>query len=147
MFYSSSKMLMKTILWGFALLLSLPLSAQIQSGMSLNLEPAPTAQAAMTWETTTADLGRVHKGAEASYTFTVLNAGKVALELQSVKPSCSCTVTDYTKTPIAPGESGTVTASYAAKSTGYFNKTLTVQTNTEAGTIVLRIRGEVVDTQ
>lgn len=134
---------MKNLLFITFSLLCFSLQAQLNTASALKLSPAPDGIAKMAWEQESFDFGSLNVGDEASYTFIVKNTGDADLELTSVKPSCSCTVADYTKTAIAPGETGFVTASYSTKKVGVFSKTVTVQTNAETGPIVLRLRGEV----
>ena len=43
--------------------------------------------------------------------------------------SCGCTVPEYTKTPIQPGEKGEIKVTYTAKFPGHFKKSITVSTN------------------
>jgi len=117
--------------------------AQLNTASALKLSPEKKGTANMSWELESYDFGSLEVGEDATYTFVVKNTGDADLELTNVKPSCSCTVADYTKTAIAPGETGFVTASYKTAKEGVFSKTVTVQTNTELGPIVLRLRGEV----
>lgn len=78
-------------------------------------------------------------------TFSVTNTGAEPLIINNVKPSCGCTSPDWTKTPIAPGKTGYVKATYNPRNRpGKFNKTLTVMSNSETPTRVLRIQGEVI---
>jgi hypothetical protein len=65
--------------------------------------------------------------------------------ITTVQASCGCTVTEYSKDPIAPGEKGFVKATYNAAKTGSFQKTVTVNANTEEGVVQLIIKGEVVE--
>ena len=60
------------------------------------------------------------------------------------KPGCGCTVSDnYTKTPIKPGETGIVPVVFNATSAGVQTKTVTLTTNTEAGTETLTFKANV----
>ena len=45
--------------------------------------------------------------------------------------SCCCTIPTYTKTPIKPGEKGTVEVTYNGKTkfSGHFKKAITIRTN------------------
>lgn len=77
-------------------------------------------------------------------TFAFKNTGKSDLVLQKVRASCGCTTPNWTKTPIAPGDTGFVTATYNASGRpGSFNKTITVTSNADANTR-LTIKGEVI---
>ena len=66
-----------------------------------------------------------------SYTFTYTNVGELPLVINQAVASCGCTVPEYTKTPIKPGEKGTLTVTYNGKGKfpGHFKKTITVRTN------------------
>lgn len=63
-------------------------------------------------------------------TFSFTNVGQPLVINQAVA-SCGCTVPEYTKTPIKPGEKGTLTVTYNGKGKfpGHFKKTITVRTN------------------
>jgi len=75
----------------------------------------------------TVDLGKVKVGAPVTGTFTVTNIGTTPLIIENVQPSCGCTKSDYTKEPIAPGKTGTITATYNAATVGNFNKTVYIK--------------------
>ena len=75
----------------------------------------------------TIDLGKVKQGVPATATFTVTNIGKEPLIIEQANPTCGCTMGDYTKSPIAPGATGFITAKFNAASVGHFDKRLTVK--------------------
>ena len=78
-----------------------------------------------------------------SCVFEFTNMGKSDLILQNVKASCGCTTPEWTKTPVKPGEKGTVEATYNASGRpGAFSKTITVTTN--EGEERLTIKGDVI---
>jgi len=110
---------------------------------SLNLV-AETAPAKATWEQNQHNFGEIPYGEPVSYMFVVKNTGETPLVIKRVKPSCSCSVAEYTEDPIAPGKTGFVKATYKANSTGVFSKTITVTTNEENPNTILRMRGEVM---
>lgn len=64
-------------------------------------------------------------------TFTFTNTGDQPLVVNQAVASCGCTVPAYTKTPIKPGEKGSITVTYNGKGRfpGHFKKTVTVRTN------------------
>lgn len=104
----------------------------------------PTKPSELKWETETHEFGEIEKGKPVSYEFTFTNTSKKTILLTNVKASCGCTATNYTKTPVKPGEKGTVTATYNAAAPGNFHKTVTVTTNEEgAAPKVLIIKGTV----
>ena len=73
------------------------------------------------------DFGKVKQNTPPTATLTVTNIGSEPLIIEQATPSCGCTVSDYTKAPIAPGKTGTITATYNAAAVGPINKTLTVK--------------------
>ena len=108
----------------------------------------PTQPAAVfNWVATTFDFGKIEKGTPVTHEFTFTNAGTDALIISSVQASCGCTVTDYTKDPIPPGEKGFVKATYNAAKPGVFSKTVTINANTEDELVLLTIKGEVTESQ
>ncbi|KAB2810258.1 DUF1573 domain-containing protein [Phaeocystidibacter luteus] len=97
------------------------------------------------WTQTTVDLGQIEHNVPASATFELTNDGDEPLILTNVRPTCGCTVADYPRTPIQPGQTVEITASYNAKNMGRFRKTVAVTTNTEQSTYTLVLQGEVVE--
>ncbi len=75
----------------------------------------------------TIDLGKIKQGIPAVATFVVTNVGKEPLIIEQANPTCGCTMGDYTKSPIAPGKTGTITATYNAAAASHFDKHLTVK--------------------
>ena len=91
------------------------------------------------------NFGEVKVGETLKHKFVFTNTGAAPLKLISVKPSCSCTATDYSKEEIAPGKTGYVIAEYPAKKAGVFKKTVTVVSNTEPRNKILTISGEAIN--
>lgn len=99
------------------------------------------------WKAETHDFGRIEKDKPVTHEFRFQNIGSAPLIITKVKGSCGCTVAEYSKEPITPGEWGSVKATFNAAATGHFTKTVTVTANTEGGPVVLRLKGEVVKKQ
>lgn len=98
----------------------------------------------ITFEEEVIDYGEVAKGADGARAFTFTNTGDKPLIIKRVKPSCGCTVADYPKEPIAPGESGEINVSYDTNRVNAFSKTIEVHSNAvESGRKILRIKGKV----
>jgi hypothetical protein len=79
------------------------------------------------FESETIDLGKIKQGVPATATFVVKNTGTEPLIIEQANPTCGCTMGDYTKAPIAPGKTGTITATYNAAAATHFDKHLTVK--------------------
>jgi hypothetical protein len=100
--------------------------------------------AVFNWSAIEHDFGQIKQGSPVTHEFTFTNKGEVPLVISTVQASCGCTVTSYTKDPIAPGGEGFVKATYNAANVGQFTKTVTVNANTAEGVAKLTIKGEVV---
>ena len=92
----------------------------------------------------TYDFGKIKQNVPAAATITVTNIGTDPLLIETATPSCGCTVSDYTKTPIAPGKTGTIKATYNAAALGQFDKTLTVKFAGADDVKFVKLTGEVV---
>ncbi len=79
--------------------------------------------------------------------FTFTNVGDAPLIINQAIASCGCTIPSYTKTPVAPGEQGTIDVTYKGKNKapGHFNKTITVNTNGVPERVRLTIEGIMVE--
>lgn len=90
------------------------------------------------------DFGKVPQGKPVSTEFAFTNIGTEPLILTEVKPTCGCTIADYTKTPVKKGEKGLIKITYNAAVEAPFNKTIVVTSNAKTPTKYLVIVGEVV---
>jgi hypothetical protein len=97
------------------------------------------------WIGTTYDFGKIKVNNPVTHEFRFTNSGDAPLVISSVQASCGCTVTDYSKDPIAPGSEGYVKATYNAAKVGVFSKTVTVNANAAESVVQLTIKGEVVE--
>ncbi len=75
----------------------------------------------------TYDFGKIKQNVPSTATFVVTNISTKPLLIETATPTCGCTISDYTKSPIAPGKTGTIKATYNASSLGAIHKTLTVK--------------------
>jgi len=87
------------------------------------------------------DYGTIIQGGNGECEFEFKNAGKEPLVLSNVRSSCGCTVPSWTKEPIMPGKTGSITVKYNTDRLGAISKTVTVQSNAED--VTLRIQGNV----
>jgi hypothetical protein len=90
------------------------------------------------------DFGKIPQGTPVTTVFEFTNVGKDPLILTDVKPTCGCTIADYTKTPVKSGEKGTIKITYNAAAIAPFNKTIVVTSNAKTPTKYLNIVGEVI---
>ena len=89
------------------------------------------------------DFGKIPYSGNGSTKFTFKNTGKTPLILSNVQSSCGCTVPEWPKEPVAPGESKVINVTYNTTRVGAFTKQITVYSNAKNGTIYLTIKGEV----
>lgn len=92
------------------------------------------------------DFGKINEAdGKVTTVFEFTNTGNTALVISNVRASCGCTTPNWTKTPIEPGKTGQVTATYNPNGRpGKFTKTITVTANTNPEQTRLTIRGEVI---
>ncbi|PHK22397.1 hypothetical protein VF12_38325 [Nostoc linckia z15] len=87
------------------------------------------------FETIDHDFGTIAEGQKVEYTYKFTNTGTGDLVINNAKASCGCTVPDYTKTPVGPGESGEVKVVFDSSGKGGMQqKTVTITANTEKET-------------
>ena len=102
--------------------------------------PLPVAQFAKVEH----DFGTINEGQVVEYSYAVKNTGEAPLIIQDARPSCGCTVPDWTKTPIPVGGTGYVKAKFDSKGKPNIqNKTITVTANTWPKQTVLRFKAMV----
>lgn len=95
------------------------------------------------FENETHDFGNIPQNKPASYNFKFSNTGDAPIIINEVKPSCGCSVAEFTKTPVKPGESGTIAVTYNAAAKGPFTKQFTIRSNTKTPVKTLTIKGNV----
>ena len=111
-------------------------------GMNAALAQKP---AEIKFDKLTHDFGTFsEKNPVVSCTFSFTNVGEVPLVINQAVASCGCTVPEYTKTPIQPGEMGEIKVTYngTGKFPGHFKKSITVRTNGAVEMTRLYIEGE-----
>lgn len=91
------------------------------------------------------DFKYVEEGEVVQGSFIFTNEGKYPLVIYEVNTSCGCTVADYPKGEIAPGEQGTISVKYDSEgSSGMrITKEVTVNANTTPAKTKLKIIADV----
>lgn len=92
----------------------------------------------------THDFGKVEQGKPVTHVFEFKNTGSDPVVINDAQASCGCTKPSFSREPIMPGKTGSISATFNAASAGPFNKSVTVTSNAEAGQAVLYLKGEVV---
>ncbi|MBP9998193.1 MAG: DUF1573 domain-containing protein [Bacteroidales bacterium] len=89
------------------------------------------------------DFGKITTASgEQNCTFTLTNNSSEDVCILAVTSSCGCTKVSWTRELIAPGKTGTVSASYSNDEGPYpFDKTLNVYISGEKKPVILHLRG------
>lgn len=91
------------------------------------------------------DFGDIIQGESVAHHFRFKNIGGTELLISMAKGSCGCTVPNWPKNPIQPGESGTIEVVFnSSGKQGKQNKVITVITNAIPNTKVLTIKGNII---
>ncbi len=97
------------------------------------------------FEKDTHDFGEIIQGEMVSTDFKFTNTGTSDLIISNARGSCGCTVPDWPKEPVAPGESSNIKVQFDSKNrSGAFNKTVTVTANSTPGDSKLYIKGTII---
>lgn len=98
----------------------------------------------ITWKSESIDVGEIPQSIPKVIEFEFKNTSKEAIVVVSAQGSCGCTSTDFPKTPILPGTSGKITATFNAASKGMFTKTVSVKIASEVLPVQLTFKGVVI---
>ena len=104
-----------------------------------------SAQAEIKFDKLTHDFGKFSESSPVvTCTFTFTNTGNKPLVINQAVASCGCTVPEYTKDPIQPGQKGSIKVTYngTGKFPGHFKKSNTVRTNAKVEMTRLYIEGD-----
>jgi len=83
------------------------------------------------WVDSIKNFGTVLEGDTIRFTYTFKNTGKTPLFITGVRSECGCTVTDYPRHIIQPGEENRLTATFITTGKkGYTRKSIRVASNT-----------------
>lgn len=91
------------------------------------------------------DFGKITQGEKVSYSFKFKNTGKSNLLISSAQASCGCTVPKPPTDPLAPGATDKIDVTFDSNGkSGKFDKQITVITNCDPNTKILKITGEII---
>lgn len=128
-FTQKPKMMKKTVLMLFVGLLSLGIYAQETAKIEFKSE--------------TIDYGEIERGSDGIRVFEFTNTGNVPLVISNVRSSCGCTIPKKPEEPILPGKTGKIEVKYDTNRVGPIRKAITVTSNADTPTKVLKIKGTV----
>ena len=113
-------------------------------GFALNASAQDNQKAEFKFNEEKHDFGKIPQGTPVTTIFEFTNIGQEPLILADVKPTCGCTIADYTKTPVKSGDKGLIKITYNAAAAYPFNKTIVVTSNAKTPQKFLVIVGEVI---
>ncbi len=87
------------------------------------------------------DFGTIVEGESVEHTFKFKNVGKGDLIISNCSASCGCTIPQWPKEPIAPGEEGSIKVVFnSAGKSGPQMKDITILSNTNPVKTLLQIK-------
>ena len=117
-------------------------------------EPAPAVPAAnevkevtggpiMSLESDVIDYGNIEYNGDPLRSVAFTNTGTEPLLITNAKGSCGCTVPEWPREPILPGETSEIKVRYDTKRPGAINKTVKITTNEVENTHTIRVIGHI----
>lgn len=92
----------------------------------------------------TFDFDTIFQGDKAEHTFHFTNTGKKELYILQTNTSCGCTVPEYSKDPVAPGEKGSIHVIFdSTGKKGAQNRRISLITNAFPSEKIIRMTGYV----
>ena len=92
------------------------------------------------------DFGDINQGDKATHDYIVKNIGNADLLISSAKGSCGCTVPEWPKDPIKPGDAAVIKVTFDSKGkTGKQSKRVTLMTNAIPNVKILTIKGNILE--
>ncbi len=108
----------------------------------------PSNQPVFSFDKERHDFGEITQDAPVTTTFTFTNTGNAPLVISNAKGSCGCTVPNWPRNPVQPGETGTIEVTFDPKNKpGKQNKNVTITANTTPNTKVLNISAQVAQNE
>ncbi len=114
--------------------------------LSMGLKAQDTA-AKIEFKTETIDYGTIEKGADGVRIFEFTNTGNAPLIISKASSTCGCTVPKKPEEPIMPGKTGEIQVKYDTNRVGPIRKAITIISNADTPTKVLKIKGEIKATE
>lgn len=121
------------------------ISEIIRSPVNAN-EPIDTTNVAkMVFDEKRHDFGTVNEGDIVRHKYKFINTGRIPLIISEAKSTCGCTVPDWPKEAIPPGESSEISVRFDTKGKpNQQGKPITIFANTYPNKTVLQLKGMVI---
>ncbi len=102
--------------------------------------------AVISFDKTVHEFGRIESGERVAYAFRFENKGQTPLIITGVRTGCGCTVGDYPKDPIAPGQTGRINVIFnSSGKRGFQSEAVTVLSNDKSSPTIVRVTAEVIN--
>ncbi len=101
-------------------------------------------QTEIEFDKTNFDFGKLPHKADAKVEFFFENKGTNPLIITNVTSSCGCTVPDYPKEALQPGQRASIKVKYDSNRVGVFHKSVKVFCNAANSPVKLEIGGEIL---
>jgi hypothetical protein len=86
----------------------------------------------VSWDKETHNFGNIKQHSTNDHVFTFTNTGDQPLVIEDAQGSCGCTVPEYPKEPVMPGQTGEIKVKYSpGTQIGNQTKSVTITTNAE----------------
>ncbi|UTW61068.1 DUF1573 domain-containing protein [bacterium SCSIO 12741] len=120
----------------------------VQNHNTASAEPVEVALASMEFEDQLYDFGEITQGEKVQFTFTFTNTGENDLVIASANGSCGCTVPEWPKEPVRPGEKGEINVVFNSDGKeGKMHKKVYISANTQPSENVVALTGTVIAPQ
>jgi uncharacterized protein DUF1573 len=114
----------------------------IRNPVSLNQDIDTTNLAKLVFEEKRFDFGTVNEGDIVRHEYKFTNEGNVPLLITNAKSTCGCTIPEWPKDPIGPGEKGVINVRFDTKhKTNRQGKPITITANTYPRETILQLKG------
>jgi len=119
-------------------------AAQSADGTDTSLAASDAKGPRIEFDTAVFSFGRILQGEQVSTVFKFTNTGDADLIIHKVETSCGCTVPEYDRKPVAPGQQGAIRVRFDSDGKeGAQYKIVKVTSNCKDNIFELVVRGEV----
>lgn len=132
---------MKKVILSIGLFMCVAVGANAQETTTPN--PVNPNAPKFKFETEVIDYGTIEHNADGNREFKFTNTGKEPLIISNAVGSCGCTTPSWPKEPIKPGATAAIKVHYATDRVGQFEKTVTITSNADTPSKVIKIKGVV----
>ncbi|MBR4440010.1 MAG: DUF1573 domain-containing protein [Bacteroidales bacterium] len=119
-------------------------TAQTADNTAPNAAPTTEEKGEFRFDTTVFNFGTILEGEQVSTEFVYRNTGKADIIISKIETSCGCTVPEYDKDPVRPGDKGSIRVRFDSNGkSGTQYKTIRIFSNSRDDIFELVITGEV----